>query len=86
MGAEIKGPMPAITDNKAAYDIVRNPGATKRTAHFDRWLHFARDLYLRNALRVYLTPTSKMMADINTKATDRATFFRCRAYQMNLDE
>ena len=38
MGIEFDGPTACITDNKATYDIVRNPGATKRTAHFDRWL------------------------------------------------
>ena len=83
-GAGVKGPMPVITDNKAAYDIVKNPGATKRTAHFERWLHYARDLYLRNAVTVLLTPTENMMADAMTKATDRQTFFRCRNYMMNI--
>ena len=83
LGAPTFGPTPAITDNKAAFDIVKNPGATKRTNHFDRWLHYARELYLRNALKIYLVPTENMMADAMTKATDRQVFFRCRAYTMN---
>ena len=29
MGIEFDGPTACITDNKATYDIVRNPGATK---------------------------------------------------------
>ena len=80
MGIEFDGPTVCITDNKATYDIVRNPGATKRTAHFDRWLHFARELYLKNAIKIYLTTTDKMMADIMTKPTDKTTFLRCCAY------
>ena len=80
MGIEFDGPTACITDNKATYDIVRNPGATKRTAHFDRWLHFARELYLKNAIKIYLTTTDKMMADIMTKPTDKTTFLRCCAY------
>ena len=76
--------MPTITDNKAAYDVIRCPGATKRTVHFDRWLHFARDLRLRNAIEVFLTDTNNMMADVMTKPSDKTTFFRCRKYIMNL--
>ena len=74
----------SITDSKSAYDVVKNPGATKRTVHFDRWLHFARELYLRNAMKPFLTTTDKMMADVFTKAVDKTTFFRCRKYVMNL--
>ena len=82
MGIEFDGPSACITDNKATYDVVRNPGATKRTSHFDRWLHFARELYLKNAIKIYLTTTDKMMGDIMTKPTDKTTFLRCCAYIM----
>ena len=34
------------TDSKSGYDTVMNPGVTKRTAHFERWLFWARELYL----------------------------------------
>ena len=87
MGIEFDGPSACITDNKATYDVVRNPGATKRTSHFDRWLHFARELYLKNAIKIYLTTTDKMMGDIMTNdqadgLTDKTTFLRCCAYIM----
>ena len=48
----------------------------------DRWLHFARELYLKNAIKIYLTTTDKMMGDIMTKPTDKTTFLRCCAYIM----
>jgi len=54
LGVEMDGPMAGITDNKAAKDVIHNPGATKRTTHFARWLHFARELCLLNALKMYL--------------------------------
>ena len=80
----LDGPVCSVTDNKGAYDVVRNPGATKRTVHFDRWLHFARELYLHNAIKIFLTTTDNMMADMFTKAVDKTAFLRCRAYVMNL--
>ena len=72
----------AITDNKAARDVIKCPGATKRTLHFDRWLHFARELVLRNKAEVFLTPTDNMMADGFTKPVDKTKFLKCRDYMM----
>ena len=77
------GPSVTVTDNKAAYDVIRNPGATKNTVHFDRRLHYARELYLMHAIKVILTTTDRMMADIFTKASDKTMFLRCREYIMN---
>ena len=83
MDVKIKSPH-AITDLKGAYDIVRNPGVTKRSAHFDRRLHYARDNYLKESFRLFLIGTNKMMADGLTKVVDRDKFFRCRNYMMNV--
>ena len=82
LGIQLDGPMPCITDNKAAYDVIKQPGATKRTTHFSRWLHFAREQCLANAIKMYLTGTENMMADIFTKPVDKTTFLRCCAYIM----
>ena len=82
LGAQLRGPGAIITDNKAAHDVVRQPGATKRTVHFDRWLHFARELYLRNKIKVFLTGTDNMMADGFTKPVDKTKFLKCRDYIM----
>ena len=61
---------------------MKCPGATKRTVHFDRWLHFARELTLRNKVNVYLAGTDDMMADFFTKAVDKTKFLKCRNYLM----
>ena len=46
--------------------------ATKRTVHFDRWLHFhARHLYLRIKMTICHTGTENMMADGFTKPVDK---------------
>ena len=71
-----------ITDNKAARDVIKCPGATKRTLHFDRWLHFARELVLNNKAEIFLTPTDTMMADGFTKPVDKTKFLKCRDYLM----
>ena len=59
-----------------------NPGATKRTIHFARWLHFARQLCQRNQIQMYLLTTDLMVADIFTKPLDPTTFRRYRDYLM----
>ena len=41
LNGSIKRKTVAITDNRSARDVIKCPGATKRTVHFDRWLHFA---------------------------------------------
>ena len=82
LGIEMDGPMAGITDNKAAKDVIHNPGATKRTTHFARWLHFARELCLLNALKMYLVTTDQMIADIFTKPLPKTAFLHCRSYLM----
>jgi len=75
-----------LTDSKAAYDSVRSPGATKKSTHVERWLMFARDLYLLKKISISLVSTHKMMADNMTKVVDKTKFFTCRNYQMNITE
>ena len=80
LGAGLSAPVACVTDNKAAYDVVKHPGATKRTVHFDRWLHFARHLCLMNKVEMFLVTTDKMMADFFTKPVDKTQFLRNRDY------
>ena len=77
--------MHVLTDSKATYDTVRNPGATKKSAHVERWLMFARDAYLRKMFSMALVSTHKMMADMMNKVTDRDKFLKCRDYTLGGD-
>ena len=38
-------PIPCITDSQSGQQTIENPGVTKHTAHFGRWLHWARELF-----------------------------------------
>ena len=51
--------------------------------HFDRWLHFARELVLMNKAEIFFAPTDAMMADGFTKALDKTKFLKCRDYTMS---
>ena len=79
----LKLPTVSLIDNKASVDVIKYPGATKRTAHFDRWLHFARALCLRNKIEVFHITTEIMMGDIFTKALDKTKFLTCRDHLMS---
>ena len=83
MGHALDEKLPVITDSKSAADIVQNPRVTKHTAHFSRWLHWARDLVLKKVIEVYLAGTEKMMADDKNKVVDRPKMFNCRKFQVN---
>ena len=78
------GPSVMVTDSKAANDTVVNAGATKHTVHFERWLHFARNLHMKNVIKSVLTGTDKMRADDKTKVVDKKKFLMCRRETMNL--
>ena len=82
MSNDIKLPTAGLIDNKTAHDVIRYPGATKRTVHFDRWLHFARSLCLKNKVTMTLIGTEEMMGDMFTKALDKTKFLKCRDYIM----
>ena len=81
----VKCDVPVIyCDNKAAIDIIKNPGVTKRSVHYERWLFFARDAYLHLRANFVLVTTDMMMADSLTKVVDRTKFYICRQFMMNI--
>ena len=73
-----------VCDNKAAIDVIHNPGVTKRTAHYDRRVFFAREAHLNRKAKFVLVKTDVMMADGLTKVVDRSKFFTCRAYLLGI--
>ena len=77
------GPTPHFIDNSAAYHLVRNVGVSARTKHFERWMHYLRDMYARHVASIHLVPDTCMVADIFTKPLYRAKFSWCRDYLLN---
>ena len=71
------------TDSKSGKDIVVNPGVTKHTAHFARWLHFAREHVLNGQLTLRHISDMLMMADDKTKALEMRKLNLCMQFQLN---
>ena len=86
MGLNMNKKLVCFTDSKSAKDIVQNPGVTKHTAHFERWLHWAREMFLLKRIDIVLVPTDLMMADDKSKVVDKNKLFECRRFQLNLDK
>ena len=84
MGHPPEGPSISVTDSKSGLDTVVNAGATKHTAHFERWLHYARSLQLKQRIKGVLVTTELMRADDKTKVVDKKKFEMCRRETMNL--
>lgn len=76
-------PTPVLIDSQAARDSVVKPGATARTRFFERAVTLIKRLYMLLMIVPHLISTFLMVADIFTKATDRETFERMRAYLLN---
>ena len=74
----------AYTDNTATIDIIKAHGVTARTKHFERWVTYARDLYLRHIIKISHVPTDEMPADIFTKALETLKFVKFRASLLGL--
>ena len=47
---------------------VQNPGVTARTRHYERWIYYIRELYMRRVITIHLEGTAHMVAGILTKA------------------
>jgi len=80
LGQLMDGPMDVFTDNDSARSTVINPGTTARTKHYEQWMQYSRELYLKLLILVKWIPTSEMLADIFTKPLDKTTFLKFRQY------
>jgi hypothetical protein len=76
MGVTLQGRLVLAVDNTAAIDIALDVGVSGRTKHFDRAIHYLRDLtQLRRVLPFYVD-TFQQRADGYTKPLDKSTFLK----------
>ena len=79
MGVILQGRLVLALDNTAAIDVAHDVGVSGRTKHFDRAIHYLRDLtQLRRVLPAYVQ-THRQRADGYTKALDKSKFTKWRS-------
>ena len=76
-------PMQTLTDNDATRLAAINPGTTARTKHYDIWLRYCRELYLKLMITIDWVPTKEQIADLFTKPLDKTTFLYLRSLLMS---
>ena len=83
-GRKIYGPTPMLGDNDALWKTVHHEGHSSRVRHYER----ATLLFKRAVLLLILSPFKisdhDMVADIFTKAVEKAKFTRMRDFAMNV--
>ena len=75
MGVELHSRLVLAVDNTACIDVAHDVGVSSRTKHFDRAIHYLRDLtQLRRVLPTHVT-TDLQRADGYTKSLDKSKYF-----------
>ena len=76
MGVTLRDRLILAVDNTAAIDIANDVGVSGRTKHFDRAIHYFRDLtQTRRVIPVFVT-THNQRADGYTKILDKSSFLQ----------
>ena len=82
-GKAVTAATPALGDNKALFISVQQEGATSRTRYYERAIMLIKRAVLLRLLVPYLVSTDQMIADMFTKAVEKASFFTYRNEMMN---
>ena len=85
-GLSVELPMHTYTDNEATRLITVNPGTTARTKHYETWMQYTRELYLKLLVVINWIPTKEQIADLFTKPLDKTTFLYLRSLLMTSAE
>ena len=76
LGVQLHGRLVLALDNTACIDIAHDVGVSGRTKHYDRAIHYMRDLtQLKRVLPTYVN-TDRQRADGYTKALDKSKYSR----------
>ena len=74
---------PMLGDNEAMYNLVTQEGASSRTRYYERATMLIKRAVLMLLLNPLLVKTHYMIADMFTKALEKASFIRFRNVIMN---
>ena len=74
MGLPLAGRLVLAVDNTAAIDIAHDVGVSARTKHFDRAIHYLRDLTQLKRILPTFVDTNRQRADGLTKALDKSKY------------
>ena len=83
LGTSVQLPMDTHTDNDATRLSAINPGTTARTKHYEIWMRYCRELYLKLMITINWVPTKEQIADLFTKPLDKTTFLYLRSLLMS---
>ena len=81
--APVQLPVAINTDNEAAVSTIKKPGATARTRHYERWVLYGREQFLKRISYPTWVATKHQVADIFTKALDKTSFLKFRDALLN---
>ena len=74
----VTGPTPMLGDNQAHFTSVQQEGASSRTRYYERCTEMLKRGVLLLVFAPYLIKTDFLIADLFTKALDKAAFSRFR--------
>ncbi len=78
LGITLDLPTPIFTNLTTAESWIKNPGATARSRHYEKFLMYAREQYLNKISHPKWIRGHNQIADILTKALDKTNFLRFR--------
>ena len=80
MGVELQGRLVLAVDNTACIDVAHDVGLSSKTKHFDRAIHYLRDLtQLKRVIPAFVS-TQLQRADGYTKPMDKSTYLKWRPH------
>jgi len=82
-GSPVTAATPALGDNQALFTSIQQEGATSRTRYYERAIMLIKRAVLLRLLAPFLVGTNQMIADMFTKAVEKASFFTYRNEMMN---
>ena len=81
---KLYGPTAALGDNEALYKTVHHEGHSARVRHYERATLLFKRAVLLLLLKPYRISDVDMVADILTKAVEKAKFAKMRDFMMNV--